>query len=156
MHYKIKPGIIVKTENAAKPTSQASAFLKLVLADLPHVSATVDYGCGKLRYCDAILARTDTLTIVDSEIQLSRTQIINGVKSNIREAVSGSNRIRVYNDSEFEKSSEDFDRAFCINVPICHSLYFKEKTDHGSDTVSPSARWNLFIRLRSRLAMIRH
>jgi hypothetical protein len=68
MHYEIRPGIVVKTENAAKPETQSSAFLKSLLADLPPVSASVDFGCGKLRYCDAILERTDSLAIVDSEI----------------------------------------------------------------------------------------
>jgi hypothetical protein len=116
MHYQIKPGIVVKTENAAKPESQSSAFLKLLLADLPHVSSSVDFGCGKLRYCNTILERTDSLTVVDSEIQLSRTQILRGRKSTIRDIVSRSNRIRIYNDTEFDKLSEDFDRAFCINV----------------------------------------
>ena len=81
MHYEITPGIVVKTENAAKPESQASAFLKLLLADLPHVTASVDFGCGKLRYCDPILDKTDILASVDSEIQLSRMQILKGTTS---------------------------------------------------------------------------
>jgi SAM-dependent methyltransferase len=117
MHYEIRPGIVVKAENAAKPESQGSTFLKSLLADLPHVYASVDFGCGKLRYCNVILERTDTLAIVDSEIQLSRIQIIiKGVRSTIREAVSRSNRIQVYNHLEFAKSNRHFDRAFCINV----------------------------------------
>jgi hypothetical protein len=116
MHYEITPGIVVKTENAAKPESQASAFLKLLLADLPHVTASVDFGCGKLRYCDPILDKTDILAIVDSEIQLSRMQILKGTTSTIRETVSRSNRIQVYNDLEFTTLNGDFDRAFCINV----------------------------------------
>jgi len=28
MHYEIRPGIVVKTENAAKPESQSSALLR--------------------------------------------------------------------------------------------------------------------------------
>jgi|SRR6516225_6813387 hypothetical protein len=76
------------------------------------VSESLDFGCGKLRYCE----RTEALTIVDSEIQLSRTQLLNGAKSNIREVISYSNRIRAYNDIEFQKSEEECDRAFCINV----------------------------------------
>ena len=67
MRYEIEPGIVVKTENAAKPESQGSTFLRSLLADLPHVYASVDFGCGKLRYCDAILEKTDILAIVDSE-----------------------------------------------------------------------------------------
>lgn len=116
MHYEIRPGIVVKTENAAKPEIQGSAFLKSLLGNLSPVSASIDYGCGKLRYCDAILERTETLAIVHSEIQLARVQTLKGMKSTIRETVRGSNRVQVYNEVEFEKLNEDFDRAFCINV----------------------------------------
>jgi hypothetical protein len=116
MHYEIEPGIVIKTENAAKPESQSSTFLKLLLADLPHVSSSVDFGCGKLRYCDAILEKTDSLAVVDSEIQLSREQILNGTKSTIRDIIDRSNRIRIFNDVEFANLHEYFDRAFCINV----------------------------------------
>jgi SAM-dependent methyltransferase len=116
MRYEIRPGIVVKTENAAKPESQGARFLKSLLADLPHVSASVDFGCGKLRYCNAISETTDILAIVDSEIQLSRIQILKGVRSTIREVVRRSNRIQVYNDLEFANLNRHFDRAFCINV----------------------------------------
>jgi hypothetical protein len=33
MHYNIKPGVVVKTENAAKPTSQNFKYLKSMLVD---------------------------------------------------------------------------------------------------------------------------
>ena len=116
MHYKIGPNIIVRTENAAKPDSQASTYLKKMLVRLPHVSSSFDYGCGKLRYYDAILEATDTLTIVDSEIQISRQQTVKGEKTSVRSFVGRSNRISVCNDSEFSASRELFDRGFCINV----------------------------------------
>jgi hypothetical protein len=116
MHYEIRRGVVVKTENAAKPGTQSSAFLNSLLADMPPVCASIDYGCGKLRYCDAILKRTESLAIIDSEIQLSRMQTLRGMRSTIRDAVKRSNRIRVYNDVEFHNLNEDFDRAFCINV----------------------------------------
>lgn len=116
MHYEVTRGIVVKTENAAKPEAQSSAFLKLMLGELPYVSKSLDFGCGKLRYCDAILERTDSLAIVDSEIQLSRMQTLKGTKSTIRDITRRSNRIRVYNDTDFRQLNEEFDRAFCINV----------------------------------------
>jgi len=116
MRYGISPGIIVKTENAAKPGGQSSAFLKSLLATLPHVSETLDYGCGKLRYCDMILERTDYLTIIDSEIQLSRIQTLRGEKSTIRHIAGRLNCVEVYSDLEFAKLDRAFDRAFCINV----------------------------------------
>ena len=127
MRYEIGPGIVVKTENAAKPESQGSTFLKSLLAHLPHVYASVDFGCGKLRYCDAILEKTDIMAIVNSETQLSRMQILKGVKSTIRETVGHSNRIQIYNDLEFAKLNGDFDRAFCINVLSAVPLISKRR-----------------------------
>ena len=117
MHYKLGSGIIIKTENAAKPASQCSTYLTSLLAQLPYVSSSFDYGCGKLRYCDAILKKTDVLAVVHSEIQLSRVQVLqSGKTTTIRDIVGRSNRITAYNDSDFNKLRDRFDRAFCINV----------------------------------------
>jgi 2-polyprenyl-3-methyl-5-hydroxy-6-metoxy-1,4-benzoquinol methylase len=80
------------------------------------VETSFDYGCGKLRYCKALLKRTDTLAIVDSEIQLSRSQTLGESQTSIRDAIAGSNRIRAYNDQEFQELHQQFDRGFCINV----------------------------------------
>lgn len=116
MHYKIGNGIVIKTENAAKPHKQVSAFLVGRLRALASVESSFDYGCGKLRYRDAILARSNSLTVVDSEIQIDRDQILYGREISIRELVRSSNRVRALNAEEFRKLNERFDRAFCINV----------------------------------------
>jgi hypothetical protein len=116
MHYKIAPGIEIRTENAAKPETQASRFLLDLLNGLGHVGSTFDYGCGKLRYQRAIAETTDTLAIVDSEVQLSRTQILRGGPTSIRDIYKQTNRVHVYNDVEFQKLNAQFDRGFCINV----------------------------------------
>ena len=60
VHYKLGAGIIIKTENAAKPHTQTSAYLKSLILSLEPVSSSFDYGCGKLRYKDAMLRVTDT------------------------------------------------------------------------------------------------
>lgn len=116
MHYKLSSGVVIKTENAAKPESQSSAYLNSLLAELSPVSSAFDYGCGKLRYCSQILDKTDTLAIVDSEIQLARTQTIRGRKCSISELLDGSNRINVYTELEFQHLRKQFNRGFCINV----------------------------------------
>lgn len=116
MHYKVAPGIIVKSENAAKPSLQRSAYLSGILAGLPRAESSFDYGCGKLRYSDLLLKRSDTLALVDSEVQLSREQILIGEKTSIRQLVRKSNRLAAYNDQEFESLGECFERGFCINV----------------------------------------
>jgi len=116
MHYKLSCGIIVKTENAAKPETQGSKYLKSILANLTHVSTSFDYGCGKLRYVKTILQKTDTLAIVDSEVQISRFQKLRGTVTSIRNIIRGTNHIRVYNETEFRELDMKFQRGFCINV----------------------------------------
>jgi hypothetical protein len=80
------------------------------------VSNSFDYGCGKLRYKEAILKTTDTLALVDSEIQLSRQQIIWGHKASVRNISRRSNRLAAYNTTQFGRHSTFYDRGFCINV----------------------------------------
>jgi hypothetical protein len=116
MHYKLSSGIEIRTENAAKPESQPSKFLLNLIGNLSHVSSSFDYGCGKLRYQKAISDRTDTLAIIDSEIQLSRSQRLRGKEATIRGVFKQSNRIEVYNDVEFQHLAVQFERGFCINV----------------------------------------
>jgi hypothetical protein len=44
----------------------------------------MDYGCGKLRYSAHMFAKCDTLVLVDSSIQLRRTQSIDGACTSVR------------------------------------------------------------------------
>jgi SAM-dependent methyltransferase len=116
MHYKLSSGIVIKTENAAKTESQPSKFLLNLIGSLARVASTFDYGCGKLRYERAIADRTDTLAIIDSEIQLSRPQMLRGKQISIRNIFRQSNHVQIYNDLQFKKINARFDRGFCINV----------------------------------------
>jgi SAM-dependent methyltransferase len=116
VRYKINRSISIRTENAAKPASQKSQFLKALMGRLQPVTASLDFGCGKLRYVDAILETTDTLVVVDSNVQLSREQMLGGKRTSIRQLLRRSNRVKALNTVEFVDSEERFDRAFCINV----------------------------------------
>jgi SAM-dependent methyltransferase len=127
VRYKIASGIVVKTENAAKPESQRSAFLEGLISGLPQVESSFDYGCGKLRYLSSILEITQTLTLVDSEIQLSRTQQLKGRATTVRDILASSNRVDVLNDAEFGGVAAEFDRGFCINVLSVIPIYAKRR-----------------------------
>lgn len=116
MRYRLAGGIEIRTENAAKPASQRSMFLANLIMSLPSIGATFDYGCGKLRYAGEMAARTETLTLIDSEIQLARVQRLLGRNTSIRELYKRSNHVAVKNDVEFSSSRARFDRGFCINV----------------------------------------
>lgn len=116
MHYKLREGVVIKTENAAKPDLQASKVLSHYISHLEPVASSFDYGCGKLRYTKPIMKTTDTLTVVDSEIQIGRIQTIHGNMTSIRDFARRSNRLEAVNVMEFSNNREAFDRAFCINV----------------------------------------
>ncbi|NTG74481.1 class I SAM-dependent methyltransferase [Agrobacterium rhizogenes] len=116
MHYSLPGGKVVKSENAAKPASQTSKYLTALVTNLPPVNRTLDYGCGKLRYCEPLLQTTEHLSVVDSEVQISRQQTLQGNRTSIRDIFRGSNRISVFSTSEFAHSPGLYERAFCINV----------------------------------------
>lgn len=116
MRYNLPLGIVIRTENAAKPRSQASTYLNGLLSELPAVETSLDYGCGKLRYADKILEKSHALILADSEIQLSREQEINRRRTSIRRTFAGSNQVTVLNVDELRAARLTIDRAFCINV----------------------------------------
>jgi len=138
MRYKIAGGIEIRSENAAKPESQPSKFLLELLHELPHVSSTFDFGCGKLRYQRAIMETTNTLAAIDSEIQVSRTQVLRGEETSIRNLYKRSNRVQVYNEVEFQKLNIHFDRGFCINVLSVIPSYARRR--HVLDTIQRKLR----------------
>jgi SAM-dependent methyltransferase len=116
MRYSLRNGIVIKTENAAKPASQASKALSDYISCLDHVDSSFDYGCGKLRYLKTIAETTHTLTAVDSEIQIARMQAIDGEVTSVRDIARRSNCMAAVNVMEFSADRKEFDRGFCVNV----------------------------------------
>lgn len=117
MRYRIK-GKLIASELAAKPPSQASGTLLAFLRDYDRVACAVDYGCGKLRYAAALTAMSDSLTLVDSSVQLDRKQIIDGPETTVRQLVKQRYpSARIETIPEFEDSVRPkFDFALCANV----------------------------------------
>ena len=116
MHYKAA-GFEIRTENAAKPASQPSRYLRNWLLSHSIVSAALDYGCGKLRYTSCLTRIAEFVAVVDSEIQLSRVQTIGGRRTSIREFVRGRwPNVRAYSVSEFSHLKRRFQFALCANV----------------------------------------
>ena len=116
MQYKVGNSII-KTENAAKPASQASSYLMTLLDEMDPVNTALDYGCGKLRYSPALKSRCKHLTLVDSEIQIGRTQMIRGEKCNVREYVKRYMKsTRVISVDEFRSEMKKYSLVLCANV----------------------------------------
>jgi hypothetical protein len=116
MRYRIGKDIVIRSENAAKPETQSSAYLTALISRLEQVRSSFDFGCGKLRYQRVIAKTTNVLALIDSEVQLSRQQMIRGHLTTIRDHVRRSNDVDAYTVAQFASLERRFDRGFCINV----------------------------------------
>ena len=116
MRYKIGKDTVIRSENAAKPEAQSSAYLNRLISRLEPVRSSFDFGCGKLRYERVIAKTTDVLGLVDSEVQFSRTQMIRGRLTTIRDHVRRYNHVEAYTVGQFASLTPRYDRGFCINV----------------------------------------
>lgn len=116
MRYRICKHILIKSENAAKPEGHASKHLKDILNRLCLAPNVFDFGCGKLRYLDEMKQTSMQLFLVDSEIQLSRSQKIHGTTTTIKDVVRSANTLSAVNVADFEDSAVEFDRGFCVNM----------------------------------------
>jgi 2-polyprenyl-3-methyl-5-hydroxy-6-metoxy-1,4-benzoquinol methylase len=116
VRYRVN-GLEIRSENAAKPVGQASAYLVKWLNERRPVSATADVGCGKLRYAGPLLHFSRAVTFVDSDVQLSRVQVLHDERTTIRDYVprrwSGSRALSV---AEFESDPLEYDFILCANV----------------------------------------
>jgi 2-polyprenyl-3-methyl-5-hydroxy-6-metoxy-1,4-benzoquinol methylase len=116
MHYRVK-GCLIRSENTAKPSSQASKYLIDILQKYAPMTHALDMGCGKLRYAVHLAALADRLTVVDSEIQLSRSQLLFGKRTTIRDLVTQRwNHARAINVREFSADTHKYDFVLCSNV----------------------------------------
>ena len=116
MRYKVK-GHEIRSENAAKSSSQASNHLVSWLENHEHVRDALDYGCGKLRYAHSLVKICDRLTVVDSAIQIDRVQKVNGYNTSVRDYVKDHMpQARVLTIDEFQKDNRKYQFALCANV----------------------------------------
>ena len=115
MRYKVN-SVEVRSENAAKPSSQYSAYLMNWILNQNGFQVSIDYGCGKLRYSNYLRKVSKYTLLVDSNIQLNRVQIINGFKTTVKDYVSNNWKdCKLVNVNNFtEKNVADF--VLCANV----------------------------------------
>jgi 2-polyprenyl-3-methyl-5-hydroxy-6-metoxy-1,4-benzoquinol methylase len=130
-------GQVVRSENAAKTHHQKSKELVRLVESLDHVSSTLDFGCGKLRYLDEISATTDHLFVTDSDVQLNRQQRLLDQTTSIVELARGSNKWSALSLKHLYAEHFRFDRIFCLNVLQI--------------IPSPRLRRSILRRLRARL-----
>lgn len=116
MHYSIGKEII-KSENAAKSVKQANKEIMKIINELPKESFVLDYGCGKFRYTIPFSKRVEKVYSLDSKEQISKVQIINGVRTNLEEYRSKflhNVSLFTLEDDDWKKYKYDF--VLCSNV----------------------------------------
>lgn len=116
MRYNVK-GNEIRSENAARSVSQASKWVLNQVSKHPKARIALDYGCGKLRYTISLLNRFEKVIAVDSDEQISRTQVIHGVKTTIREFLNDRypNRAQAYSIPQ-KAWQRRYDFVLCSNV----------------------------------------
>jgi 2-polyprenyl-3-methyl-5-hydroxy-6-metoxy-1,4-benzoquinol methylase len=115
MHYEVD-GLVIRSENAAKPPSQPSKWVMDWIRGLPRGARVLDYGCGKLRYTIPLSRRVRTVVAVDSAQQVSRTQLINKKRTTLVDYVSA----KLVNVEVYEVDQggwqREYDRILVANV----------------------------------------
>lgn len=84
MRYTIN-GTEIRSENAAKPAADAAAALVRWIRGRDRTPSALDYGCGKLRYTAHLAKRSNSVGIVDSEVQITRKQRIHGEYTSVED-----------------------------------------------------------------------
>lgn len=117
MRYKIK-GMEIRSENAAKPSCNASSALVKWLHNREYTQSALDFGCGKLRYTSHLAKKSKHLGIVDSEVQISRNQLIEGKNTTVLKYTKTRwPQCRVHILEKFlVKPSHSYNFILCANV----------------------------------------
>ena len=116
MHYLVN-NIVVKSENAALSTKQTNKIVLKYIDNLPDNIKILDYGCGKCRYSLELQKKACHLTLLDSQVQISRTQTIHSDKTTV-ELFANKNmkNTSVYSIEKFDFTKQQFDFILCSNV----------------------------------------
>jgi 2-polyprenyl-3-methyl-5-hydroxy-6-metoxy-1,4-benzoquinol methylase len=117
MKYQIKNNIEIDSSKTAKSYLQQSSRVVELINDFDSVEKIMDYGCGKMRYSLLLKEKCDNLTIVDSELQLTKIQMIHGERTSIKEYIKRKgNDIKALNIEETLVHQSKYDIIFCSNV----------------------------------------
>jgi len=118
MRYKIR-GYEIRSENAAKPFTQASSNVLKWIQEQSHVKRILDFGCGKLRYAGTLAEKCDQLSLVDSEVQIWRKQMIHKRLATVKEYALEKwphSDVCSLEDFGIKNHSVKYDLIFCANV----------------------------------------
>lgn len=110
-------GFEIHSDRAAIPSCRKSNRLVKFLSKLNASSACVDYGCGKLRHIEEMMAVFERVTVIDSDAQIHKRQIIHGENTTVADyCVRFGGRVMARRLADVPKIRLRHDWAFLINV----------------------------------------
>lgn len=110
-------GLEIHSDRAAIPSGRKSKRFMQFLSRLKKFKTCVDYGCGKLRHIHELLEVFDTVTVVDSEVQLNKLQVIHGFETTVASFCQKfSGRVMAHRIADVSKIRRRHDWAFLNNV----------------------------------------
>lgn len=116
MHYQIND-FLIKSENAALSTKQTNKIILAHINELPKNIVVMDYGCGKCRYSKQLNAHAKKTVLLDSAVQISRTQMIHEERLSVIDyAKKHLSNAYVYSIEEYDFDKDEFDFILCSNV----------------------------------------
>ncbi|CAM3478440.1 MAG: class I SAM-dependent methyltransferase [Halomonas sp.] len=116
MRYLIN-GVSIRTENAAKSSSQKSSAVDAYLLSLKGKPSVLDFGCGKLRYADTLASVASDVTFVDSSVQIGREQLVRCEKTTVKEYVQENYRgCSIVCFEDLAEHEQKYDVVTCTNV----------------------------------------
>ena len=109
--------MFVKSENAALSTSQTNKVVLKYIENIPDNINILDYGCGKCRYSLQLGKKAKHITLLDSQVQISRMQTIYSNRTTV-ELFASSNlkNASVCSIENFDFTKQQFDFILCSNV----------------------------------------
>lgn len=122
MHYRIKNKTI-KSEYAAKSVKQTNKEIVNIINRLNKDVVALDYGCGKLRYTIHLSKKVKMVYSIDSKEQINRTQLINDMKTTVKEYSEKMDNVNVFALDNYEWKEVRYDFILCCNVLSAIPIY---------------------------------
>lgn len=121
---------LIRWENSAQGKgAKPNPYLRRALEQLRAIAPSAlrrsaariaDQGCGKLRHFSILRLHFSHITLVDTEIQLSRTQLIGKKATTIQKYIErvdrGRGKYRTVSNTQFRSASLKLDLVFCVCV----------------------------------------
>lgn len=167
MIYTINKDLNIDSSRTAKSYLQQSCRVVDFIRSFEFVDSILDYGCGKLRYSLELRDKCDNLSLLDSNVQLNRVQMIHNTKISVKEYISKNYPdIKIISTDEICNVEDKFNIIFCSNVlsaipdykirsNLLYQIYSKLKDDGKAYFITQYTN-SFYSKLSKRDNVIQH